>query len=566
MTSRDGKGDRGEGGGPIGITAEISGSAPREAASPAAALGTVVGGQYRLEKHLGAGGFGDVYRAVQEKTKQLVALKILRLRQGKAAPSLERQLARFRREMRACAELHHPHIVRLIDSGETDGGLLFSVFEFVPGQTLADLLREKGALPVESAIELMSQVLDALGAAHAQGIIHRDLKPNNIMANVSGLRPRITVLDFGISAFLDGMSVDDFHSLTMTREILGTPAYAAPEQLRGEAPSVKSDLYAWGLVLAECIIGRPIFEGPTAMEIAHRQLSAEPVVLPERLQRHPLGTLLRWVLEKDVERRAGDAALVMERLRERRSLAGLVDANGYFVEGGVGAAGAGLVDGRAAEPSAVVAGERRQVTAVCCLTSIGATDAATTPDELDRILRETQALSTRVAGRFGGEVTGGFGGQVLIYFGVPRASDTDARRAAIAALEIAQEVRRASDRSGVRVDFRIGIHTGLVTTAGSDQGSSSAIFGVTPGRAAQLAQDAPVNGIAVSEESVKQLGSAFEVRAERSPRGAAVHLLVAEARAEAAATSSSRVPFVGRAAELEARKAAWRDARAGRGR
>jgi len=556
MTSRDEKGDRGDG--PVEITAEISGSAP--APGSPAALGTVVGGQYRLEKHLGAGGFGDVYQAVQEKTKQLVALKILRLRQGKGAPSLERQVARFRREMRACAELHHPHIVRLIDSGETDDGLLFSVFEFVPGLTLADLLREKGALTVESSIELMSQVLDALGAAHAQGIIHRDLKPNNIMANVSGLRPRITVLDFGISAFLEGMSVDDFQSLTMTREILGTPAYAAPEQLRGEAPSIKSDLYAWGLVLAECIIGRAIFEGPTAMEIAHRQLSAEPVVLPDRLQRHPLGTLLRWVLEKDVERRAGDAALVMERLRERRSLVGLVDGNGYFVEGGVAP-----TSPEASASAAVVAGERRQVTAVCGLMSVGTTGDGATPDDLDRVLRETQALCTRVAGRFGGEVAGGFGGQILMYFGVPRASDTDARRAAVAALEIAQEVRRANERSAVRVDFRIGIHTGLVTTSGFEPGSSSAVFGVTPGRAAQMAQDAPVNGIAVSEDSARQLGSAFELRTDRTARGAAVQLLVAEARADAAATSASRVPFVGRAAELEALKAAWQGARAGRG-
>jgi TOMM system kinase/cyclase fusion protein len=564
MTSTDEKDDRKDVE-PSEVTDDLS---ALQGTDPDASLGSVVGGQYRLERHLGAGGFGDVYQAVQEKTKQLVALKILRPRMGKGAPSMDRQLARFRREMRACAELHHPHIVRLIDSGETDDGLLFSVFEFVPGQTLADLLRDRGALTVESAIELMSQVLDALGAAHAQGIIHRDLKPNNIMASTSGLRPQITVLDFGISAFLEGMSLDDFQSLTMTREILGTPAYAAPEQLRGETPSVKSDLYAWGLVFAECILGRAVFDGPTAMEIAHRQLSAEPVVLPERLQRHRLGTLLRWVLEKDVTRRAGDAGLVMERLREKHSLVGLVDANGYFVEADGAApavASAAVASPTESRLAAVAPGERRQVTAVCCMTSVAAKDPRTSPEELDRALRETQALCARVAGRFGGEVTGGFGGQVLIYFGVQRASDTDARRAAVAALEIAQEVRRMNERSPIRADFRIGIHTGLVTTAGFDQGSS-AIFGVTPGRAAQLAQDAPGNGIAVSDEAARHLSSSFELRADRSLRSGPAHLLVAESRAESAVTTTSRVPFVGRAVELETLKAAWQEARGGRGR
>jgi serine/threonine protein kinase len=263
---------------------------------PERMIGRVMGGQYRIEGHLGTGAFGDVFRAVQEKTGQVVALKVLKPRYGSGAPSMERQLARFRREMRVCAELHHAHIVRLIDSGETERGLLFSVFECVPGATLAEHLQDKGAITVRSTIDLMSQVLDALICAHGKGVIHRDLKPNNIMVSATGLRPQITVLDFGISAFLDGTLIDEFRNLTVTREVLGTPAYAAPEQLRGETPSVKSDLYAWGLVFVECILGRRLFDGASSMEIAHRQLSSEPVWLPAKLHGHWLGTLLRWVL------------------------------------------------------------------------------------------------------------------------------------------------------------------------------------------------------------------------------------------------------------------------------
>src|SRR5215831_16996943 len=294
-------------------------------------IGGILGSQYRIESHLGAGGFGDVFRAVQEKTGQLVAVKVLRPRYGKGAPSIDRQIARFRREMRVCAELHHPHIVRLIDSGQTEAALLFSVFDYVLEEKLAEMLHDKGALPVRTAIELMSQVLDALVCAHGKGVIHRDLKPNNIMVSTTGSRPQITVLDFGISAFLEGMLMDEFDSLTITREILGTPSYAAPEQLRGETPSVKSDLYAWALVFAECILGHRVFEGPSAAEVAYRQLSADPVRLPERLQKHWLGVLLRWALEKDVSRRAGAANEIMERLLEKRPLGDLVDANGFFV-------------------------------------------------------------------------------------------------------------------------------------------------------------------------------------------------------------------------------------------
>ncbi|HVR63266.1 MAG TPA: protein kinase, partial [Polyangia bacterium] len=543
----------------------VSASGPLSG-EPERLIGRILGNQYRLDRHIGAGGFGDVFRATQRKTGQLVALKVLRPRTGKNAPSMERQLARFRREMRACAELHHPHIVRLIDSGETDDGLLFSVFEFVPGETLAAILQQQGALPINTAIDLMSQVLDALGAAHRQGIIHRDLKPNNIMASTSGLRPQVTVLDFGISAFLEGSIIDDFRNLTMTREILGTPAYAAPEQLRGETPSSKSDLYAWGLVFAECILGRPIFNGPTPMEIAHRQLSSEPVVLPERLHQDRLGTILRWVLEKDVTRRAGDAALVLERLLEKRSYRELVDTHGYFIESDSDPppvkqpTPGSLSEVRTAD---LPMEERRQVTALCCVMSIGAVAAETPSEEVDQALQETHALCMRIASRFGVEVAAGFGGQLLMYFGLPRASDTDARRAAVAALEIAHEIRRQNEHSAIRIDFRIGIHTGMVTANRS--ASAAATFGVTPDEAARLAREAPVNGIAVSDATLPHLRTAFEFRIDPASGGGKVHQLVAESRADSTGSGGRRGPFVGRTQELDAIKSAWERARGGQG-
>jgi TOMM system kinase/cyclase fusion protein len=532
-------------------------------------LGKVLGGQFRIEGHLGTGGFGDVYRAVQEKTGQLVALKLLKPRYGKGAPAMERQLARFRREMKVCAELHHAHVVRLIDSGETDDGLLFSVFEYVPGPTLAELLREKGALTVRAAIDLMSQVLDALVCAHGKGVIHRDLKPNNIMVSTTGARPQATVLDFGISAFLEGMIVDEFKSLTVTREILGTPAYAAPEQLRGEPPTIKSDLYAWGLVFLECIVGRRAYDGPSSMEIAHRQLSPDPVALPARLQKHWLGTLLKWTLEKDAGRRAGDAALLMERLLEKRGLGDLVDQNGYFVENENDEMATTARNIIAESPlpatgGAVGAGERRQLTAVCCSIGVRPNLPARPPETLDQALRDAQALCVQVARRFGGNEAGTLGGQVLVYFGFPRASDTDARRAAIVALEVAHEIRRRAELSDLPVEVRVGVHTGIVTTGGLD-GAQMAMFGVTPGHAAQLAQQAPANGILVSADTFPYLARAFELEAITSPRGEHVYRLVAESRAESAVPGASRAPFIGRSHELATLERAWERAREGKG-
>src|SRR6185436_18880691 len=184
---------------------------------------------------------------------------------------------------------------------------------------------------------------------------------------------------------------------------------------------------------------------------------------------------------------------------------------------------------------AVTTGERRQLTAVCC--SIGVRmGSKQSPDALDQALRDTQALCGQVARRFGG--------QVLIYFGFPRASDTDARRAAIVALEIAHEIRRRGESSDVPLEVRVGLHTGLVTTGGLEQQAMSPVFGVTPGHAAQLAQQAPANGILVSGESFPYLARSFELESITSARGEAVYRLVAESRAESAVPGASRAPFV----------------------
>src|SRR5882724_1390539 len=164
-------------------------------------LGTVFQDAYEICAELGAGSFGRLYRGRQLSTGQQVAIKILRFHERDATIAASHR-ERFRREMRLCAELSHPNIIRLIDSGETAAGMLYAVFEFVPGATLEQLLASEGKLSLVETARLMTQVLDALSCAHARGIIHRDLKPGNIMITKTGVLRNALILDFGLSGFL----------------------------------------------------------------------------------------------------------------------------------------------------------------------------------------------------------------------------------------------------------------------------------------------------------------------------------------------------------------------------
>jgi len=160
----------------------------------AAGLGAAFQGRYELLEKVGAGGFGNVYKARQLTTGQTVAIKVLRIPEGHSKQQADRLVARFQREMRLCGQLHHPNVVRLMDSGQADARLIYSVFEFVPGKDLARILAAERRLGPIEARHLMMQVLDALACAHAQGVVHRDLKPENIMVVPTGARRNATAL------------------------------------------------------------------------------------------------------------------------------------------------------------------------------------------------------------------------------------------------------------------------------------------------------------------------------------------------------------------------------------
>lgn len=288
-------------------------------------LGHEISDRYVILEELGSGGFATVYKARQVSTGQHVAMKVLAL-DGTQPISPESRLERFKREMMLCAELHHPNIVPLIDTGETRDGRVFVVFALVPGQTLSHVLLAEGALEPAEALHLMGQVIDAISCAHAKGIVHRDLKPQNIMLASTGARRNALVVDFGIGTVAQGRGFADLQRVTQTGEYVGTPAYSAPEQLRSEPPSLASDLYSWGLILIECLTGHPALDTTRGHEVVHRQLSADPVPLPVGLEGTGLGSLLSLVTQKDPGERRTTAEAVFLALQEIR--AGQLPAKG----------------------------------------------------------------------------------------------------------------------------------------------------------------------------------------------------------------------------------------------
>jgi serine/threonine-protein kinase len=216
-------------------------------------IGTIVG-RYRIDQWIAAGAMGEVYRAYDPVIDRPVAIKLIR-RELIGSNGADQWLERFKREARAAGQRFHPNIVVILDYGE-ESGSPFLAMEFVDGPNLASLLKASGPLPPERAVAIITQVLSGLGFAHESGIIHRDIKPSNILIPAS--RP-VKITDFGIAR-------TDSSDLTVVGDILGTPAYVAPEQLRGDPVDNRSDLFAAGVMLFEALTGVKPFRAKTSAE------------------------------------------------------------------------------------------------------------------------------------------------------------------------------------------------------------------------------------------------------------------------------------------------------------
>ena len=221
--------------------------------------------RYLLGERIAVGGMGEVYLATDERLGRQVAVKVLSPAFAESPDFVER----FRREALTAAALSHPNIAQVYDYG-VDGASHFIVMEYAEGWDLAHLIREHGRLTPSDAVRIAEQVCAALAVAHRAGVVHRDVKPGNVIVRPDGT---VKVTDFGIARALGQASITD------TGTIMGTAAYVAPEQARGEPTTPASDLYSLGILLFQMLTGAVPFEGDTPVAVAIRHLD-EPVPLP----------------------------------------------------------------------------------------------------------------------------------------------------------------------------------------------------------------------------------------------------------------------------------------------
>lgn len=258
-------------------------------------------GRYELGDRLGSGGMSNVYRATDLILERTVAVKIL----AEHLSDDERFVARFRREALAVAKLIHPNIVQVYDTG-VDEGRHYIVMEYVEGRSGAQILQRQGPFDAETAAEAGIQACAGLDYAHRRGIIHRDVKPGNLMVTggpVGGSAMTVKLTDFGIARAIEQTRI------TQVGSVVGTAAYLAPEQVRGEEATPATDVYALGVVLYQFLTGRLPYEGSSLAELAVRQQNERPLTpstyndeVPETLG----GAVLR-ALEGDPARRYASA-------------------------------------------------------------------------------------------------------------------------------------------------------------------------------------------------------------------------------------------------------------------
>ena len=286
---------------------------PRTAAATATGLhargdlppGTVLAGRFRIEAMIGIGGMGVVYRATDQTLGVPVALKLLR-------PELagrDDAVGRLRDELLMARQVSSPHVVRIHDIVRHDDQWLISM-DLVDGESLARRLEREGRLPVEQALDIALQVARGIGAAHARGVIHRDLKPANILLDAQG---NAYVTDFGVARSRSSGAT------THTGDVVGTPDYLSPEQVRGDAVDGRSDLYALGLMLHEMLTGQPAFTGDTVTEVLAQRLVRRPIPAARLRPEVPawVGRLLERLLQTRPAQRFPDAAAVVQALEQR---------------------------------------------------------------------------------------------------------------------------------------------------------------------------------------------------------------------------------------------------------
>ena len=265
-----------------------------------------IAGRYRVESRLGVGGMSTVHLAFDQRLERYVAVKLL----AEHLADDPTFVSRFRREALAAARLVHPNIVQVFDFGlDESSHQHFIVMEHVDGNSCAELLRDRGHLDVDQAVEIVAQACRGLDYAHRNGVVHRDVKPGNLLVSKADV---VKLADFGIARATDQSSI------TQVGSVLGTAAYLAPEQARGEEAGPRADLYSLGVVAYQLLSGRLPYEASSLSELALKQQRESPPPLPQLNPRVPseLSEAVLGALAIDQVDRPKDALQLAEALRE----------------------------------------------------------------------------------------------------------------------------------------------------------------------------------------------------------------------------------------------------------
>jgi serine/threonine-protein kinase len=280
---------------------------PSSKATTPLGFGEIVAGKYKIDGLLGAGGMGLVLSARHLELDQPVAIKMMREEALRDPDSR----ARFAREAKAAVRLKSEHVARVFDVGTADSGVPYLVMELLEGSDLAQIVEERGPLPIDEAVAYILQACEAVAEAHAIGIVHRDLKPRNIFVTTGADgKPLVKVLDFGISKIIRTPGDTEDMALTKTKDVMGSPSYMAPEQLRAARHAdERSDIWSLGVILFELVTARMPWEAESTNELCAMVFRDPPRSLGAiRAEAQALETVVMQCLEKDGSKRFASIA------------------------------------------------------------------------------------------------------------------------------------------------------------------------------------------------------------------------------------------------------------------
>ena len=252
-------------------------------------VGTRVADRYQVERQIAKGGMGRVFLATQEPLGRKVALKVLEARDEDVDPTAGE--ARFVKEAAALARLQHPNTVRIVDYGMWHGRL-YLVMEHVDGQTLREVFKDRGVLPAGRVLSVAKQIAGSLGEAHQQGIVHRDLKPSNVLIMRRGRTEQAKVVDFGLVK-----EISKHDEVTGGDQVLGTPRYMSPEQIRGDSVDGRADIYALGILMYRGLTGQVPFTQRQAAPLLHAHLREAPPAFADVDPALDLPPAVEWLVQ-----------------------------------------------------------------------------------------------------------------------------------------------------------------------------------------------------------------------------------------------------------------------------